>query len=431
MMIASPKGWLAFVLGGSLAGGFSVAGAPPATQAADPIAQPIAQLADPQWRLRSRAAEELIQMGELARPRLELLLNKASDAGLRTRVESVLRRIELVRQFGATPITLHLRSSPPREAFDAMLTQAKLKLSDHGEMLDHLNGPAVTLDLDRKPLWLALREICARTGVQVDSVSQEGELSLESGHSTWSSRPAVCQGPFLVVAQQFDLTRRVDGNGANVGAAEYDLSLLAFAEPKLHPVCWWVSQVQGVTDTGTPVLIGRRRYWGAGSVNSSPATRLQLINSDDRAVKLGRLSFTAAFVLQMGSETIEVPNILSIHNETRLVGGWRVIVREMIQGGDGHYSVAVSICRDGHTVSEWGRLLGVIGRLAPRVIDAQGTELRSWGGSRSVNDEQWTLTDRLIRNPPGAPPSKLLWEFPTSLKQTQVPIEFKDLPLPR
>ncbi|MDB5298931.1 MAG: hypothetical protein JWO87_594, partial [Phycisphaerales bacterium] len=75
------------------------------------------RLSSDAWQQRQRAQDELVRMGDEARPVVKDLLARTTDTEVRTRLEAAVAQIDENRISGPSFITMHFKDADPREVF--------------------------------------------------------------------------------------------------------------------------------------------------------------------------------------------------------------------------------------------------------------------------------------------------------------------------
>lgn len=424
--------WLAIGLMSLAAGAPAARGASPTSgptsQDSGEIAALIQQLCDDRWQTRNRAVDRLVEFGDEAVCQLQSVCRATTNVDLRARVELTLKRIEEARRSGASLITIHLKSVAPRLALDELARQAHLRFEAGA------NDPGATpvsLDADHKPLWLVLRNLCAQTSLGVTSVDASGTITLQHGDQDWAARPASITGPYMLVARRMDLNRSLDFARPKDLADSYTLSLLAYAEPKLHPVYWAVRGIDRcATETGKALELSPRDGAETGDLNCDNEVHFSFTAPPEAGTRLAKLRLAARFVLSDQTQKLEIQHVLDARNDTRVLGTWRVTIKAVTRTDDQHYSASVSVFRDNHAVEEWAERTGVLERALPRLLDASGKALDSGSTSLNAGPDEWNWTDEFTCGNGQGKPATLQWDFPIVTRHADVTFEFKDLPLP-
>jgi hypothetical protein len=391
----------------------------------------IAQLSDPQWQVRNRAVERLVQLGPAAEPRLQSIATRVTNIDLRTRIELTLNRIGESRHSGASYVTLHLNAVNLRDAIDALGREAGVKFDTAAADVAGSGGP-ITLHADHKPFWNVLRELCAQARLELESIDPAGVIVLRGGNDLdWGIRPASIIGPYMLVARRVELTRALDFARPKDVSNAYSLVLLTYAEPKLKPIYWAVKSVdECVTENGQHLQQADTDGPDIGDLNSDAETRFQFTGPTDASRRIANLRVNARFVLSEKSQPIEIGNVLKIKNESRTIGGWRLMIKGVTKTDDDRYSAALTVFRDGHNPEEWTERMGLLGRVLPRMLDKSGKALESGGTSQNEGVDEWNWTDEFTPANSDAKPAKLVWDFPLETRHVDVAFEFRDLPLP-
>ena len=392
----------------------------------------IHELADSRWQVRNRAVERLAEVGDAARPGLEAARAAAGTVDLRSRIDLALNRISQAKSSGATYVTLHAKSVTPRQCVEALGRASGLKFDvPQGEVGD----APIALDADHQPLWDVLRNFCDQARLEVAGVdATTATVQLQGGDAQWGRRPASVRGPYMIVARRIELSRTLDFTRPADVANAYTLVLLAYAEPKLHPMYWTIRGVeQCVTEAGHGIEPAQRDPWEAGDLNSQSESRLMFTaaapaGAADR--RIARLRLAARFVLNEKSQPLEFPNLLKLKTQTQTVAGWRLSIKEIAKDDNGRYSVGVTVFRDQHDPEQWAERAGLLERSQPRVFDAAGKPLDSGGTSLSQGPDEWSWSQEVLPTNAESKPSRLKWDFPLQIRHADVTFELRDLPLP-
>ena len=439
----------------------------PAAAPPDPALEAvIAQLSHDDWKVREKAQQDAARFGRPAVPRLQALLGGTKDPDLRARLEGVLKQIEENDASGPTFVTMRLKDAAPALAFDELARQAGAKLQTQPPgLLQRPDLPPVTIDAERQPFWDVMRKLCAACKVRPER-SGGGTLALAADDGAWGRRPAFTSGPFLVTAAELYVTRGVrfggeapaggkpggppapvppgaarqlGGFGGNDPPGDHaQLQLEALFEPKLHGMAWSVGNVVEATDdAGRSLVLARgaepRRRSVYGGSRAGEWEGILWLDVPDRPrpdARLARVKFLSSFSVQTGVERIEVPDVMNAKDVERVVGPARIVVRGLKKAGDRQYELGVASYPRGD-VQPWRAAQAGQFRRGPRLLDADGRELMSGGGSSSMSEKEYTSQLRFTRVANGAgEPVKLVWDVPTGVQQFTVPVEFEDLPMP-
>ena len=409
----------------------------PATQPAHPeIASSLKALSSPDWHERRKAQDELVAGGEEAKPFIAELVRAAPDAESRKNAEAALARIDQNRAQGPSLITLHVKDATPRQVFAELSRQCFAPLPTWPDNLwEQGSWPKVTLDVDHKPFWKVVPQVCQQLGVDFRPF-QNGMRIMHTGGAQ-AQGVAEVDGPFLVVANQisYSRTRNFGGGGEQT---QFGMNLSVYAEPKLTVLrgSGAVHLDEVVDDHGNslvPQANAPRMFWG-GSVGFggwSLYAPLQYPKKDPGA-RIARFKGTTSFVLQTKMEKLDIPDVMNLKQTTRLVTDTSITFQSMKKNGD-NYDLHLIANQANLGGPEWQQLVEML-QTRLQILDSDGNPLDHRGMNSSGNNNSIELTLDFARGntPDGrqiGQPSRLLWEIPTETRQVTVSIDFRDLPL--
>lgn len=414
----------------------------PSTQpAGDEVQALIDGLSSTSWAARDAAQHKLVGLGDSAEPVLKEALARKLDEETRTRVEAALQRIEENKLLGATIITLHAKDEPANDVLTDFARQAHADFGlNRPAVAEYLrNRPAVTLDVDHKPFWEAMKLVGDATGLRPSPYSGEPKMTLDpdGGGMDWlASTRQVTAGPFIVCANSCQDTRIISYVGGGNTNNSFTLTLVAMAEPKLKILNSYAQNwlTECVDDKGNSLMPanhmsygfsnGRAWWWNLQSSLKEPK---------EMGTRIARLRGTLKCSVQVKSETVEIDDIKDAKDVTKTAGGITITIRSL-QNNNGSYQLTLSMTSAPFRgPGRWDQIQSIASNI--QLLDAGGTPLQFNGtSSTNFNGNQMTLQltySPLNRNGQNAEPKKLVWEVPTETKELAVPFELTDLALPR
>jgi hypothetical protein len=414
----------------------------------------IAQLNSDSWKQRQSAADHLVALGEDAVPRLQQLVKATDDDETRTRAAAAIAQIDENRLTGASLVTLKLESVPAADALAELARQARGAIpTEPANLLSRKEMKRVSLDADHRPFWEVMQSLSAQTELAVAPINRHNHeigLGLTSGSTEWMDRPIALSGPLLIRADNLVRKSRARLKPPIEVSQEFGISFTVFAEPKLKVMDYsTVLRLDEVTDDKGNSLIpppdndavpanvdvfgntrdGNTSHWELGATLHYPK---------GAGTTITRFRASATAQVQTRSAMLDLP-LASAKNATRNVGGLRVTVRNVDPN-----RCELSVYRDGRSDAEWFAVRMQLYASRARLTDEPGTVVaRSQPGPDADdspdNNQRMDVRMRLTREGAedrgaagGVPstPTRLLWEFPTELRQLTVPFEFRDLPIP-
>jgi hypothetical protein len=400
------------------------------TRPADPrVAALVSELADDAFATRQRAEDALVELGPEVIDALADELARARDGEAQARLQSAITRLAEIREFGASRITLRLVDVPIKQAYAELARQAGTTfVSMPPNLLDSLDG-RVTLEADRQRFWevfLALRE---QTGL--DFVSSGEGLRLASLGNGVGGAPVSIHEAFLVRAESASLSHSINyGRGGSHSG--FSLQLAVLPEPKLAVSGGMTAglRIESCLDDNGNELADPRQPVGVYTSNDMLMVGLQLQIPPNLGRTIRTLRGTLRVPLPTRFETIELEDPVGQKKVTQQAGELRVVIDEFRKSGDRQYTTKITLHREGLSESAWAPFAqhAIFGGV--QVLDADGQPLSrsGWGTSGDGKKLEGTLTFR--RDKDGPEPLKLQWRIPVETKEIEVPIEFKDLPLP-
>jgi len=384
-------------------------------------------LSSPDPRARRHAAEDLLKLGEAARPLLEQLLKQTQDLDVITRAQATLAQLTENRVIGPSYVTLHVKDAPAREVAQELARQGFAPLRPFPENLwDDPSIPKVTMDVDGQPFWTAMRRFTEQTGLDLQPYIDGVRLMRGMGRS---SGVAVVHGPFLIVAQQISRTQMVQLGPHGGQHSEFALQMVAYPEPKLVVVQGGttIEIKEAVDDAGNSLVGGaaERRIYSMG--NSGAWQLYARLNWPAHPGKrIVRLICATTFTLQTKSQKLEIPDILNAKEQTQTLGGTEVTFHGLSKVGD-NWELKIS--------SGNGVLFQEMMQNRLQLLDANDNPLQRRGMSGQGNGQQMTFkllfgASRRADGQPSGDPARFIWEVPLESKAVPVQFEFDDLPMP-
>jgi hypothetical protein len=390
------------------------------------------------WQKRQHAEEELVRMGEDARPLIkELLARPLADAETRTRLESALSQINENRAAGPSFITMHLKDANPKTVFAELSRQCYSELKPFPDNLfDQSDLPKVSIDIDRQPFWKAMNIITEKTGIDLQQYNDGVRLMRGAFHV--NSPYSIVHGPFMVVATQITRTQtQMLANGGGT-SSDFSMQLTAYSEPKIHVLSSSASvKLDEVVDNAGHSLIpdgpDNRGYYGGGGGTWNLFAQLKY--PDHPGDKIARFRGNATFLVQTKSQQVQIPDVKSLKDLNHLIGDMPVIFHDLKKNGE-TWELRLSAHPQAFGGNRWAQFnQSVQSKL--RLIDSTGQDLdhrgmRSRGNGTGI---EFTILFATSVRPADArhstDPDKLLWEVSTGSKEVNLPFEFKDLPMPK
>jgi len=148
---------------------------------------------------------------------------------------------------------------------------------------------------------------------------------------------------------------------------------------------------------------------------------------------LGRVRGELKLLVQLDSQTLDMPIKENGPAVRKKIAGYDVQIGKLVAKGDGGYQLSFDLSRGTLSDETWQWFRHPMGRV--RLLDDAGRDLKvsdaSSGGDEKTaqcgvgfHTSDGTTTEK------SGPPARLVWEFPTKMREVSVPFEFVELPLP-
>ncbi len=371
----------------------------------------------------------------------------------------------------ATPVTVHLRDRSIRQALADLGKAAGVKLVIFPPyQLQQMPFPKVTLDADGRPLLEVLNEFCAKTGLTAGTrpmryaggpasadpaspVLGLQPLEIDGGFGPW-----VVSGPFAFEVQRVSHLAPI-ATGPEPSGDSLTVTLSVQHEPQLVVLGQdFQSAVTTAADEAghslvpavapappPPAPIGRgsilSRLFGGRQTSvktfavgrQAPEGTVDLPLACPPTVgrRIAMLRLNPRFVVQAKSERVETPVGAAAVEKT--IGGISVRIGPSL--GSPAVNCPVVFTRVHQTDVEWAQMRSALSNVVPVMVDDHGHALPvPQRNGRQDNDmsitAQFYWYQQQYYGSPILKPAKLVIDVPTALRSVEVPVEFKDLPLP-
>jgi hypothetical protein len=408
--------------------------AAPTTQSAGPqhrAAELIAQLQADEWAVRQRAEDELVRLGIDVMPHVREAAARATDLEVRTRLRTVLARIEHDRAVGGTTITLDFPNATAQEVLAEISRQCGALVR-----LSHPRGagdpPRHDFTFDREPFWSAMARVCEVFDLFPSESGDNARGLVLSGGSGWQLKsPRAVHGPFIVLLRSVHHSHSVHLAQPQAIQSSSSLQMLVMAEPKLTILGRsYMPQVDVAVNEHGQSLAMPSEYSGKGGGGTrvwSVSMPLQPLAAKSRKIATFKGSISA--VVQLRAQTLEVNNLADVREQSYTIGPRRIILHEMAEQGE-QQVLRVTIF---HTRQEmFDGLQSLVQGV--RVFDEKGRPFQMGGiSNRNIEEDRSEIDIHIARqSPDGAilkKPAKLVWTVPIETRELQIPFEFHDIPL--
>lgn len=393
----------------------------------------IARLSSTDWRERRDAKEVLVRLGEEGKPFIQDLVRRAPTEEAKHQAQAALARIEENRVLGPSLVTLHVKNAGPAEVFEQIAKQCFAPLQTLPENLwDQGNYPKLTLDVDRKPFWEVMPQVCQK--FNVDLRAYQTSMRLMRGAGNVAQGMSHVDGAFLVVANNLYYSRTRQLGAARGEQSNFGMNLTVFPEPKITLLRGngVVKLLEAVDDHGNSLLPpGAARGVNAASFGGVAGTSINVPLSYPKAhagTRMVRFRATTTFTVQTKVQQLQVPDVLHMRDFNASVRSTHIVFRDLRKKDENTYELRVGVGQPNFGSPEWRDVYDQAqNRL--KLLDARGGEFDHRGMSTSANGNALELVLLFASSTPGRVPDRLSWDVPTESKELIVPINFDDIPM--
>jgi hypothetical protein len=401
------------------------------------------KLASDDWAERHAAQARLAALAEAAEPTLRAASRDSEDAEVAARCDAALAQICENRLIGATPITFRAAGVAPQAAFATVARQAKIALEPKDPNLWDRDFAPLSLDLDHRPFWEAVRELRTQCGLDLEPAGTR--LVIVAVPPAQLSQQTSVSGPFRVRPARIARSAAIEfaTGAAGNGTSEFTITLTVQAEPKLNVTrgsriarLTVAEDENGISllppaEEAPPTIVNRTTTADTVRPGISwwPATARLDYPADGTSRQLARLRGTTSATLLVHAETIEVPDALSVKNLVKEVAGAPVVIKSCQRAGS-QYEVKVAGLRTLAGLDAM-RLFRGQAMEGARLLTSDGRELLLQGTRSSTTADGVELTLRYAAaNLPADTVVKLIWQVAIDVRNVDIPFEFTSLPLP-
>jgi hypothetical protein len=461
------------------------------------IDQLVSQLGSDSAKDRDAAQQKLADIGTAAEPQLKKAAADSDDPEIRSRAAAVLAQLK-DRQDNqdasqASLITMHTDKMLPQDALNLIGEQAHAKLLVRGmaASLPNKPGRTVTIDVDQKPFWEVMRDVCGQLNICPDLGNQGSHfMRFTPSWDNWMAKsPYQVQGAYWVSVVGFQHTRTMGLTGGEALRDQFTGGLWVIPEPKLkvtHISDFVVKEA--VDDAGNSLMpVARssdmrrsslRRMGQTGHTVDFSLTYPDVQAGVKAGTKIKILRGEMTLLVAQDFQTYQADDVLGTPKVTNPLQGGDIKLTVAPQGEN--FRVEIKCLRGTMAENQWSALMNYTGDMT--LEDAKGNAYNvarpftihsmsdAEGNGNFTADALFTkesfissITPSMqpVVAQPFAPPAiqlggaaaaavgngrvaaapaqpstplgdpqRLRWTFPGSFKSVNLPVTFRDLPMP-
>jgi hypothetical protein len=344
-----------------------------------------------------------------------------------------------------TPITLKVESVHPKEVLEELAKQIGVPVTVQPENVwtanYGTNGPAtsVTLDIDNKPFWAAMEEICAQTNLFPQNMGNSDAVTLQwrgsQPQGLFGKKPlsASEMGTVFITSAQRSHTISFDADDPKP-TRTCGVSIDAYIDPRLRVSNYSTTpNIEKAEDENGQSILPPSEGQGQSGSNQvyNPwqlgSLFIPLDYDPEKSHKLSTLKGSIKMTAAGAVEKVSLEDFANANGKSEEVAG-RTITFSEVKAEDKSFSVKVTIHRESMTDAEWNSQFTNLIR-GMKIETSSGKRIQLGGGGGG-SDKEATYTLSASWGEEDNKPVKLLWEIPTKFQDLELPFEFKDLTLP-
>jgi hypothetical protein len=402
---------------------------------------------------RDSAQKQLVDLGQPAVPALKKAADDNDDPEIRSRAAAALAQMKDLDSNGVSLITLHVKDAPAQDVFNAIGAQSHATIQNFGNrvMGGGLPNPTLTLDVDRKPFWDVMTDVCTQLNVcpMTDFSSNKNTMQLMTTPRNWMAQsPHQIVGPFWVGVTSIYRQRSIDLRGPEQVTDQFAVRLTVLPEPKLSVTKMSEFTVKEATDDAGHSLLPRADTVVANQMLRSARQMNHNIESqlyyppEGAGKKISILRGEVSAMVAQDMQQFQVDDVLGTPKTTNPIAGCKIDATVIRQGTD-FFRVTLNCTRENLTEDQWSAMYNRMNDLT--LEDADGHALTGFQTTNQMTDNngisRFTATTLFSRNVIGGlplnrqvtkigDPKKLTWNVATSVKAMVIAVTFKDLPMP-
>jgi hypothetical protein len=343
----------------------------------------------------------------------------------------------------ATRVSLKAANLPAKVVFEDIASQAGIKFMTVGEKFwERYTGGPISLEAEQQPFWVVMKEACAKAGISLKYATDTAEPKaiLARDNQDWTNYPTAASGPFLVSLIGLHRASTVDMRKPADVQRTFYVKYTVFCEPRFRLLRASLNAKveEAKDDKGNSLIPVDEEGKAVGDFSPTNFVTSWVYNIEGKlaypkepGTKIPVLRCSARFVAQTKSETIEYADPLTNKPVTKVVGGRKVVIKDVRRGAE-EYEATVTFVRGEVPAAQWENTVFPGNGL--RLIDGDGRQIVARGFGVGGKGDEGTYVFKFGKEPAGASrigkPLKLSWEIPVETKEIPLVFEFKDVPIP-
>lgn len=390
----------------------------------------VAALADREFVVREEATKRLIDIGELAVPRVKEAA-AGEDPEVKMRAERVLTEIEekrLLAQLDSpgTYVTLKATDVPLSKVLQEIEEQTG-NTFDLTRERSSFNDRPVSCEFTKTPFWQAMRELCVSSQIYVSGNDGGGGMRIYSGRSGQESWPTTVAGPLMIAVNQLNNSYNFQDKQSYL-----NLSGTMWVEPRLRCIGYYYPQITRVLDdVGSDVEVQQQ---GSGmntigdGMQGGWSVSLKNVNREARHLNL--VEGSVMLLLPLVFDELAVPDVTNAKEVSAAKGQYAMKVTQVTRENN---RLMVQLNVDRTFAPGEQQRYDSYRQKDFCLVDEKGTEIASSGVnhmSGNSDNTRYTWGGAVYFTPPPEGKLSFRFRFPSRVISKSVEFRLENVPLP-
>jgi hypothetical protein len=336
-----------------------------------------------------------------------------------------------------TLVTLDFKDAPAKAVFEEFEKQGKIKLNLSPPDLFTRTDSKITIKVKDEP-WLAvLLDLCEQAGVLPSNYGDRWNINMGGDRRMKGIRAA--SGPAISIIHSATIDSSIRYGTPPVRSRRMTLNGMLLIEPRLTSATLvGVRNIRAEDDLGRPLTENEDQ-----SIRPNPNMgdrrdfSIWFDLPDNQGTKLPRVQADLDCLLPTEFQTLKIPDLLNSEGKAFKLGSATFTVDKVVFVNQS-YSITLNVEPGSIDPSTFTRLRSNLGRAAPKQANSK-VPVNIYVTNVTSGDGNAVIQFQVRENRPTRKAGEdgpivqvdLEWELPTEYQTVAIPLELKDIPIPK